>query len=119
MENTDIVMIVNKNVMLLQHMLCCLYALCLCAGLGSGRPGWGYEDNADSLMNVESMNVNIDDCDMRMKPGYEIDIKKKQKSNIPDALKKIRRVGSSGLKVKTLCEKDRNLGSVRFFQGFV
>ena len=25
-ENTDMVMIVNKNVMLLQHMLCCLYA---------------------------------------------------------------------------------------------
>ena len=74
------VMIVNKNVMLLQHMLSCLYALC--AGLGSGRPGWGYEDNADSLMNVESMNVNIAYCDMRMKPGYEIDIKKKQKKNM-------------------------------------
>ena len=60
--------------------------------------------------------MNIDDCDMRMKPGYEIDIKKKQKSNIPDVLKKMRRVESSGLKVKTLCKEDRNLGEVRFFQ---
>ena len=32
--------------------------------------------------------MNIDDCNMWMKSGYEIDVRKKQKKNMPDVLRK-------------------------------
>ena len=45
----------------------------------AGPADWGYADNDDNLINVESINVNIDDCGMRRKSGYETEVIKKQK----------------------------------------